>query len=284
MFFRFVSSLFLLVVLLAIFNSEWVASKIDNKISNKETNKIVKRTRGNCNEWNISFYKELLKDWTIFKNKKIITKDVFSKSIENLEKYCDNEKDTLQTPIFLNQLIDISFRKIDWIEWAAYWVELDPLWLEYRKTLNEIEKEYSTDPEEIKKLFKLSWGSPTDNIESNNKTLYWKYNLACDEILSISDKLLSAKGPNNKINTLYNWVFKKRCYKLANKRYLDETRLIMWIIRQNLYNYAEQWMYKKLNEEFTIKIGKLFDSMMETLWLLDYVARRFMHGTDVQDK
>jgi len=238
----------------------------------------------NCNKWNIDYFNELLKDGSIFKNKKIVTKDVFEKAIENLEKYCNNEKETLSSPLLWNHLVDLSFRKIDAIKWAAYGLKLDPMWEQYRQTLNEIEKEYNTDPKEIMKLFKKAWWEPWDNMEANNKTLYWKYKLACKEIVSLWDKVITSKWKNNKTQIVTNWSFKRLCNKLAEKRYYNEMWLIWWVIKQNLYNHQEQWMYKKLNEEFTKKVGELFDSMMQTLWLLDYLARRFIQAKDVQTK
>jgi len=247
-------------------------------------NLTFKRSTGNCNKENIEYYENLLQDWRIFNGKKIITKDVYEKSLENLKKYCNNENDVLSSDIFWNHLLDVWFRKIDWIKWAAYWIKLDPLWEKYREALNEIEKEYVTDPEKIKKLFETAWGSPDENIEANNNTLYWKYKLVCKELESISDKVLTARGKDNKTQLLDNAYYVKTCYYLADRRYANEMWLVIWIIRQNLYNYAEKWMYKKVNQEFTKKIWDMFNSLMQTLGLLNYVARRFMHATDVQTR
>ncbi len=264
--FFFVFTIFLLIS--SVFAVEWDYARHD----------------GNCNKWNIEYYNSLLEDGSIFKNKKIITKDVFEVAIWNLEKYCNNEWNWLQSPIFANQILDIAFRKVDGIEWLAYWVKLDPVWKKYRDQLNEIQKEYDTDPQKISKLFESSWWSAEQNIDANDSSIYWRYQLICKEFDSMADKLLAFKSQNNKVSPMSNAYLREACNKIVENKYQQETTLISKISLQNFYHHAEKKLYKQVNEEFTKKIWKLFDDITIMLWDLEYVARRFIHATDVQTR
>ena len=242
------------------------------------------RNDWNCNESNIEYFNQLLEDWSIFKNNKIITKDVFQVAIWQLEKYCNNENETMQTPIFTNQLIDIAFRKVDWIKGAAYGVKLDELWQQWRQWLNEIEKEADTDPKIIAKNFKKAWGSPEDNILPNNKTLYWKYMLACEEALAISDKTYSKLSQDNKNEPMNNASLRMACYKKAENKYNKERKMTEDISKHNFYNHADKKLYKSINEDFTKKWSWLIGNFSNILWDIEYVVRRFIHGTDVNTR
>ena len=240
------------------------------------------RSDWNCNKWNIDYYKQLLEDGSIFKGKKIITKDVFETAIVNLEKYCNNEWNWAQTPIFANQIIDVAFRKVDGIKGLAYGVKLDPIWKQYREQINQIEQKHNTDPKKISELFKKTWGSAEDNIDANDKTLYWRYLLIWKEMESLSDKVLTSSSENDKTQPMQDSYLINSIYSLANKRYTKEMRAILKISTQNFYTNAQNKLYKQVNEKFFTKLWNLFDTFSFTLWLSDYIARRFIHGTDVQ--
>ena len=239
----------------------------------------VERSDGDCK--NIAYYENLI--WKISFDKNIIlNKEVYVKSLENLKKYCDNQDNVLQTPIFYNHLLDVSFRKIDAIKWAMYWIKPDELWLQWREFLNNVEEKALTDPKKISETFKKIWWSPQDNINSNPNTLYGRYKLACDELLNISDKVITSKSTDDKTSQMINSYLSVQCYNLAKKKYEQAVKVATKVSIQNFYNRTNNKLFKKLNEEFTEKVSRLFDKMMVLLWDFEYVVRRYIHATDVK--
>jgi len=258
-----------------------IITLISNTIA---VNSNYERKDWNCNKWNIDYYYSLLVKWNLFQNNIVITKDVFEKAVENLEKYCNNEDNVLQTSIFANHLYDVSMRKLDWIKWAAYWVKLDDLWKQWREYLNDIEKEADTDPKKIAKEFQKVWWDADKNVDSNPNTLYWRYKKACDELHSLSDKLLSTNSKDDNLYSMWNWYMQDICYTEVSRRYLKETQMISQLEMHNLYNHAEKQLYKSINEDFTKEISKVFNEFAVLLWQFEYVVRRYIHWSDVNTR
>ena len=233
-----------------------------------------------CN--NIPYY-EKLESKLNFSNFKIVNKNVYHIAFMNLKKYCDdNSSNVLSSPIFFNHIIDISFRKIDAIKWAGYWVNFDSKWLAWRNYLNEVAKDYDTDPRKIAKKFKEFWWNGEQNLKANNDTLYWKYLLACNEALSIADKTTTSSTKDDNYYPVTSDYFINACKTLAKKRYEKEVRLVTKFVSLNMYHHISKTLHKWFNEIFWKQNAKLLDKFMEINGNFEYVLRRFIHATDVK--
>jgi len=233
---------------------------------------------GDCSQASINYFNRIRR---ITENNKIVTKDVYNKAIENLKKYCNLERNVPQTPLFLNQLLDVAFRKIDAIKWLTYWLVPDPLWEQWRKYLNIISEKNDEDPKNIIAKFKKFWWSPGQNIEANNKTLYWKYLLACDEIGNICNYLNV-----NDNNTIIHSIFMNTCKQMVRKRYLEELTLIQKLTFINFYTNIDKKLFKSFlkhtnwGESFSDKLMRLYDKFTVALWNFQYLVLRFVKVLD----
>jgi len=242
-----------------------------------------------CQPASIKYFKTIITDLSKTeqtKNNKIIKKKVFNKAIINLKKYCNLEKWVPQTPSFINQLLDVAFRKIDSIKWLTYWLPLDPLWKQWRKYLNKISKKNNWKPENIIKNFKKIRWNAEQNIKANNTTLYWKYLLACNEISNIYGYLLINKENINNNIELINNIFKSTCQQMAKERYLREMTLIQKITFINFYTDINKKLFENFSKHteeqtsFSDKLMKLYDKFTIWLWDFQYLVLRFVRVLD----
>jgi len=233
-----------------------------------------------CN--NLSYYERLESKFK-FDSFKIVNKNVYHTALMNLKKYCDdNSANVLSSPIFFNHIIDISFRKIDAIKWAGYGVKFDSKWLDWRTYLNNVAKDYNTDPRKISKKFKEFWWNGEQNMKANNETLYWKYLLACNEAMNIADKTITSSTKDDNYYPVTDDYFINSCKKLVKRRYEDEVRLVTKFVSLNLYHHISKTLHKWFNETFGKQNAKLLDKFMEINGNFEYVLRRFIHATDVK--
>lgn len=210
---------------------------------------------------------------------KMITREVYNQALIHLKQYCNwGNKNSLETNIFSNQLLNIAFRRIDGVKGLGYGVASDEQGKTWRSYLNGIEKEYNTLPDQIYKTFEKSWGTAEQNTWANTKTLYGKYKLVCKEIKSIYEILTS--------HNTYIWIqitpsiFYTKCMALADKRYRDETRLVKQVMFQNNSHRLNDTLFKAFNQTYWKQLWDLYDKFMVNLWNYDYAVRRFIKVTD----
>ncbi len=222
-----------------------------------------------------------------FSKWKIINKKVYSQAIENLKKYCNLEKWVPETPSFINQLVDVAFRKIDAIKWLMYWLNPDPLWEKRRNYLNKVSKNNNADPENIIKNFeKIRWNAE-ENIKANNTTLYWKYLSVCNEVWNIYQYLLTKSDKNT---NLINKIFINTCHQMVKERYMREANLIQKITFINFYTDINNKLFEGFSKHtewqtsFSDKLMKLYDKFTIALWNFQYLVLRFVKVLDANTK
>lgn len=226
----------------------------------------------------------LEKNWkTIFSEweYKIIDKDVYEKSLNNLKRYCDGDKSVLETNVFINQLLDIAFRKLDWIKWISYWIKFDEKAIERREYLNWIQKEYETPPGAIHDKFMQIWWEANDNTKANNNTLYGKYMLACKELKNIFPIIKHSHGFDWSQLTVNS--FEIQCNDLVKQRYAKELEMVKKISFQNYNHIVNNTLYKALNQTLWKKLWDLYDKIMQNVWIYEHIVRRYMHVTNARE-
>jgi len=236
----------------------------------------------NCSQASIDYFKRVKE---ITKDNKIVTEKVYNKAITKLKQYCNLEKDTAETPSFINQLVDVAFRKIDAIKWLTYWLTPDPMWEKRRDYLNKISKKNNEKPVNIITNFKKVWWNPEQNIKANNNTLYWKYLLVCDEIWDIYFYLLGFKDTDD-----YSLAFfEDTCKQIAKDRYSKEITLIQKITFINFYTDVNKKLFESFSKHtewkksFSDKLMKLYDKFTVWLWDFQYLVLRFVKVLDAND-
>ena len=129
----------------------------------------------NCK--NISYLESLTERGDFFEDNKIYKKNIYNTALKNLKKYCEwDASDVLKTDIFINHIIDVGFRVLDWFWWKySYGEKSDPKSKEWRDYLNTIMKDYNHDPNLIKQKFEELWWNASLNIIWNENTIYWRY-------------------------------------------------------------------------------------------------------------
>ena len=243
-----------------------------------------KITGWDCNNWFFLFLKKFSNNYN-FSNNKIITKAVFNRSKENLQKYCNLESWVPTSTYFLEQLLNTAFRKIDAIKWLTYSIEPDPLWEERRQYLNNIYQQNKIPSNQIISKFIKYWGTADDNVEANNHTLYWKYLLACQEIEKIYPNISII---NNK--SIINTNFNKFCKQIAKNRYLKELDLIQKTSFINFYTNLNNELFDNFTKHtewkssFSDKLLKLYDKFTVSLWDFQYLVLRFVKVLDANTK
>ena len=231
------------------------------------------------NEWdckNIEYYVKLGQEKIIplpIENKADKNK-IYQIALGNLIKYCSYSKDTLQTPYFINHLIDTYFRYLDWIKTENYYGPLYPPGVQRRKFLNQVAQNNftNTNPEEIKQLYKTEF---IEKIEP----LYFKI---CVNLPHIK-KWLSYKDSKdtNKINPTN--IDQDTCNKLATNRIKQETLLIRWIIFKTMYNTYQKNLFNWF-KKFASKWDKLYNLFIVWLGDFEYLVTKFIKVTDANTK
>ena len=220
-------------------------------------------------------------------NNKIVTLDVYKKAIQNLKKYCNLEKWVPETPSFINQLVDVAFRKIDAIKWMTYWLTPDPLWQWRRDYLNTVSKENNEKPQNIIKKFKQLRWTADKNTKANNTTLYWKYLLVCNEVWNVYQYLLTNSDKNT---NLISDIFMDTCQQMVKERYMREVTLVQKITFISFYTDVNKKLFESFSKHtewqksFSDKLMKLYDKFTVALWNFQYLVLRFVKVLDANTK
>lgn len=238
------------------------------KINNNDCKKIETLEKMKHNIFNNNFFF-------------ILEEKNYDRAIINLKKYCDWNNETLESSIFINHLLDIQFRQIDWIKWVEYGIELDKQWKARRDFLNNIQKKYNTNPSNIYKNFIKYRGEPDKNISINLDTLYWKYLASCKDLYTIYNYVT--------FEDTYNWIelsqelFSKKCKWIIKLKYQKEVQLVEKLIFQNYYNIVNKTLFKWFNQIYWKEIWNLYDKFIISLWNFEYMVIRFIKVTDANE-
>ena len=228
-------------------------------------------------EWDCKykkFFAEIKKNPKFLDWLNIIDKKTFSQAVDNFSKYCAGDWKVLQTPVFVNHLVDVAFRKLDAIDWLTYWVKPHPLWLSRRNFLNSVSQTYKVPPEKIKDQFVSYWG------KDNKWNLYNLYKEVCAEIWKIAWYVSNNDSLNFDSKSSFKQFNENKCNELADMRYYKELSFVKKLMFQSFYTIVSDKLYKYFNTNFANKLMDLYDNFIITLWDFDYLVLRFMKVTN----
>ncbi len=201
------------------------------------------------------------------------SKTLVNIAISNLEKYCNYDTKVLQTPDFLNHLLDVYFRYLDWIKTNNYSGPLYKKSVLYRKQLNKIAEQNfkNTNPDIVNSLYK----DFTQNI--------WpKYIEFCKKIPQINNLLTkSSLDSEPKINNTTFW--QDYCYQLSELRLSQEINLLNMIQDKIYYTNWDNETFS-LFKAFASQWNNLLNLFIISLWDFDYLVNRFIKVTDANTK
>lgn len=238
----------------------WISFAQNKKITEKD-----------CNNDILKYLDNLWNKLNNLPNLKIIKKEDYQVAIKNLKKYCNNDWEVLQSPYFINHLLDVWFRKLDAIDPLEYWITFDQEGIKWREYLNWITEK--TKPDDISKNFTEIWG------RKNWTWLYSKYISTCKDLKYIDSYIVSQNNWYTITNNLHN-----KCINLANQRYQEEANLVSSLMIRSFYKRIDTKLYEsffqKNNKSFADKLMKLYDKFTIALWDFQYLVLRFVKVVD----
>lgn len=161
-----------------------------------------------------------------------------------------------ESPHFMANLVDISFRKLDWIEESMYpWLEPYHMWQQWREWIRDIAESpdgYSSEDmldyyESVRKVWETDW-------------LYNKYFQACDESRLIAQKIFSVYNFWEHISKVY-----QDCRQLAESRISDELEYFNTIKNHKWKLYTMDNISNYTKDYFT---EKRWQNLLEKFWVL----------------
>ena len=218
--------------------------------------------------WDCSRLDEIKK---IISNKELFPDKIYQTAFNNLSKFCNWQKNVLNSKFYINHLIDVKFRYLDWFESNS-----DPDAKAWRQFLNQIAKD---DFKNIKKSELISKYKAYRWIHGK---IYWNYINFCNNLYWINNVVEPTYLKNYKANII--WSYLGKCYKLANKRKLQETILVQSILYKIHYQTIQARLFKIVNQDFLKKWDKLYNKFVISLWDFMYLVRRFIKSTDANTK
>ena len=198
--------------------------------------------------------------------------EITSNAFSNLQKYCKRNKRTLQTPFFLNHIVDQYFRYLDWIQTNNYYWPLYSESKQRRKYLNQIAEN------------NFRWINP-ENIQNKFKNQYIplirKYRNFCNTLDKINNFIETKKASLE--NTNYNWKYKEKCQKLTDIILAKETYLLHQIILKTYYSTFDYNQFKYF-KAYASQLNDLYNIFTIALWDFYYLVNRFIKVTDANTK
>ncbi len=217
----------------------------------------------------------------------ILSKDLVEQAYKNLRWYCcrsyaystkncneDKWEMGMDSAYLYEHLVDLWFRKLDWIESVSYNIELYWTWLEWREKINEL----ATDTEgnswnDVIELFhEYRWKNA--NIYADDK-LPSKYLQVCEEAMIIADDIWISSSEDLRISSFYN-----SCTQLASARVQREIAMVQNIaIKQawkqqskNISNYSYNYFAKN-------RLMGLLEWFGRFQWLFNSVSKKVTEWT-----
>ena len=189
-----------------------------------------------------------------------------------LKRYCNYDPNVLQTPYFLNHLLDVYFRFLDWIKTNYYSEPLFPKSVSYREKLNSIAKSNFRwiDPNKIDELYKyFVWEiSP----------LYFEF---CSKYSSLQNFIEKGDSTSNFITTI--WKYTKVCNNISHNRINKEIIFLTSIKYKIYYSNYQNDLFKKF-KDYASKLDNLHNIFTIALWDFYYLVNRFMKVTNANTK
>jgi len=193
-------------------------------------------------------------------------------ALVNLKKYCNYDWNVLQTPYFLNHLLDVYFRFLDWIKTNNYSEPLFPLSVTYRESLKSIAENNFRwiDPNKIDELYKyFIWEiSP----------LYFEF---CSKYGSLQNFAEKKDSIPNFITTV--WKYTDTCNNISYNRVNKEILLLTSMKYKVYYSNYQQKLFEKY-KEYASKFDNLYNIFTVALWDFYYLVNRFIKVTDASTK
>ncbi len=201
--------------------------------------------------------------------------EIVSKAISNLQRYCLRDNWVLQTPHFINHLLDVYFRFLDWIQTIKYsWPFYSPS-KQRRNLLKIIAKKNfkNIKPYKMKKLFK--------------KIYVWlimpKYYKFCSKIPELTELIEIKESQNSDTIIVYDTKDVNYCNKIAKSITSKETFLFNQILYKIYYvTYLDRSF--KYFKAYASKFNKLYDIFVNSLWDFYYFVTKYIKVTDANTK
>ncbi len=211
---------------------------------------------------------------------KYIDEQIYSLAYDHLKSFCDNILDWKDwevlwaySPYLVDHLIDISFRKLDWIEELSY-VEVDGDWKNWHKFLKEkILNPLWNSPSELYNEFKVYWN--LKNISQGK--LSSKYYNICEDI----EKIYLNYFPSvwNKLSIDFKKAMEICKYAVYNRiaqeaNYVKYFMIYEWnqALATNLYNYL-------IVNFLATNFNWLLEKYSQMLWYFRVVVQKVIEGT-----
>ena len=197
---------------------------------------------------------------------------IVQNAISNLVRYCDRDKKVLQTPFFLNHLVDQYFRYLDWIETENYYWPLYKQSKQRRIFLNKIAENNfrGINPKDINNKFWQQYIPIWLNYYKFCNSLLWINNIIESKNASILDKNFVGKYVN-------------KCKLLANDNLAQETYLLHQILLKSYYSSFDVNSFKYF-KAYASQLNELYNIFTIALWDFYYLVNRFIKVTDANTK
>jgi len=220
-----------------------------------------------CNLVGSGEFNQTLQRYTTLNYQKALPTSGLNQVLMNLKAYCcskpdlltctQTEKDNLpkfypESAYLFDHLLDVSMRRLDGVTWLAYGLSPDPTAVERRIKANEIADSASGTPpaKEIEKIYKEYWIGHTENklaevMANYDKiaivSLTDKYNMLCEEIKDIYEKLQKEKGNITNVGR-YNQKnsFFGKCANVVKNRVNRENSYIRILMVQKSNQLLDQ--------------------------------------------
>ena len=193
-------------------------------------------------------------------------------ALTNLKKFCYGNNNVLESPYYINQYLDVSFRYLDWFKPNS-----DPQAKQRRNFLNNIaRKDYTNiDEKKIIEKYQKYW------IEKK-WSLFNKYLNICKQIPALNKTIEEEATKWNKANII--GYYEAQCQRLAYLRQLQETLLAQTILYKIHYQTIQSKLFKIVNQDFLKKRDNLYNQFVISLWDFMFLVRRFIKSTDANTK
>lgn len=211
-------------------------------------------------------------------NFKVVKSEDINVAISHLKQFCNccsewkcSSYKWAESPYLFDQLVDIVFRKLDWIQNLSY-VKVDEdakVWRDYIKKVWE-NPDWAI-PEDIQKKFlKYRW---------RNWILYKKYLKACEEIATVVQSIWLTIWWVISSYKDTSFFYKKsiledKCKQLFLERYDKEYNLVKYYMirkwNQILSNYWQSYVKKDLVDK---QWQRLLEKFSKFLWYLTRIVK-----------
>lgn len=227
----------------------------------------------------------------------ILDEDAMKTALEHLKNYCDGKNEWLESPYIFDQLIDISFRKIDALENAnlRYGLKEDSKWSEWTKKIKEFtDPENNTVPEQVVQQFTTFWPSaeawdipytPWNNCyleKYDQLSVYGRYRAACEISTCIAKNITTVLQNSESSAKLLQTDRCRWEYSVVHNRFLSEAAYVKQLLARTwmrtLTNTVQQYTS---NYFISNRRQNLFDKFTQFDQYLSFVNRKVQEWTPV---